>query len=157
MSMHNGRSRTLHEHMAVTQYVYRLKPVGPHMRYVHEILARARELCPACAGSGRERARPTLLGQEPWIVDDRPGERLCPECEGTGGFWICSQESVEVLRQRILEVYPEAALEHSTARFMGHPLAYNYATGVVETEVLMPPAVIPSTPAARWTFNYRCG
>jgi hypothetical protein len=89
----------MHEAMAVYQYVFGLKPVGPHRLLADRLFLNQRLACRRCRG----RAVLTLGDGSVWQV--------CPECEGTGGVWLRSIDEVEALRQRVLAEFPGAALD----------------------------------------------
>ena len=85
------------ERMARFQYVYALKPTGPHRALAEWLLGGLRTPCPRCNWIGLL----TLEGGTHW--------RVCPTCEGTGSFWKASEEDVDAVRQAILLLFPNAA------------------------------------------------
>jgi hypothetical protein len=103
-SMDGGWEYEPKEAMAVYQYVTGLKPDGEHREPADESLDGLRAPCGRCGGTG-------LL--------TLPYSRhcACPECEGTGGFWKAPFAEVEAVLARIVERYPDAALEETPARF----------------------------------------
>lgn len=108
----------MHEAMARYQYVYGLKPVGPHRREADRILRALRTRCDSCDGEGLR-----------WHDDS--DWRRCPSCEGTGGFWSYSSDIVEAARSEILDRYPEAAAPRGPLRFLSGALVYDLREGVI--------------------------
>ena len=127
-----GWHRTIHEHMALFQYVFDFKPHGPHILHVRELLYPLRESCASCGGSGWTSARLSFLPPERFITLRPADGQPCPHCEGTGGFWICSAEAVDHIRRKIIDLYPDGELLHTTPRFLGLGLMYNQYKGWVE-------------------------
>jgi hypothetical protein len=109
---------TRFEAMACEQYVYRLKPMGRHRRRAHDLLYPLRRRCGRCSGYGLL----DVEGDRSW--------RVCPECEGTGGFWTVGDEEVEAARALILSEFPDAAAPAPRA-FIGVPLVHSLRTNVV--------------------------
>ena len=103
------------------QYVYGLKPFGPHRKRIDALLTVMRVSCWGCHGMGII----TVEGGGSW--------RICYECEGTGGFWSRSTEDVDAARRAILEEYPEAAAA-SLQRFLGAQRAVRDLEDDFETE-----------------------
>jgi hypothetical protein len=93
----HGWRLSVHESMARYQYVYGLKPIGPHRQVADDLLFDLRAPCPRCLWDGII----TVEGGGTW--------RMCPVCEGTGGFWTPPDEQVEAVRQEILKQFPDAA------------------------------------------------
>lgn len=117
---YDGWHLTMYEGMAVYQYVYGLKPMGPHRPLADRLLLPLRRRCQTCAGEGLLSAgRPGT----PW--------RLCPACEGTGGAWICGEEDVEAARREVLKSFPDAAVTRTPPNFVSPTLALNLGTGQV--------------------------
>ena len=106
----------MHELMARYQYVYGLKPVGPHQSTADAVLGDIRARCSRCAGEG-------IL-----TVAVEPGWRICPQCEGTGGFWILPPAEVDHARATILKCYPDAAAS-SISGFLSVILLHDLAAG----------------------------
>ena len=84
----------MHQAMARYQYVYGLKPIGPHRKAADELLGGLRRTCPECNGEGVL----SLDGPRRW--------KACPTCEATGGFWTCSDDERRVARERVLAEFP---------------------------------------------------
>ncbi len=127
-----GWHRTIHEHMALFQYIYGFKPHGPHKLHVRELLYPLREPCTHCGGSGWTSVLLSFLPPERFITLRPADGRQCPHCEGTGGFWICSAEAVERIRRQIIDLYPHGELAYTTPRFLGLGLMYNQYKDFVE-------------------------
>jgi len=102
--------------MARYQYVYALKPMGPHRPLADAVFSGMRETCSTCAGDG-------IL-----TVDGGVRWRSCPACEGTGGRWTRPDEEVEAARRAVLECHPDAAATPTPA-FLSRMHFYNLATG----------------------------
>jgi len=107
----------MHEDMAVYQYVYGLKPIGPHRPMADRLLVPLRLLCKACAGRGLRPSREN----ERW--------RLCPVCEGTQGIWRCTPEEVEAVRREVLRAFPDAEVTRCPANFVSPTLAFHTPSG----------------------------
>jgi len=117
---YDGWLLTMYENMAVYQYVYGLKPMGPHRPMADRLLTPLRRRCETCAGEGVLSAgRPGA----PW--------RLCAVCEGTGGTWNRSSEDVEAARREVLKSFPDAAVARTPPNFVSPTLALNGWTGQV--------------------------
>jgi hypothetical protein len=116
---YDGWHLGMYERMAVYQYVYGLKPMGPHSPLVERRLTPLRLTCRACAGRGLRAGRQN----ERWS--------LCPACEGTGGTWTCSSEEVEAIRREIMRAFPDAEVAHTPRNFVSPTLALKLATGCV--------------------------
>ena len=87
----------MHESMARYQYVYGLKPIGPHRQLADDLLGDLRVPCPRCHWDG-------II-----TVEEGTAWRICPECEGTGGFWNRPSDEVDAVRRQILREFPDAA------------------------------------------------
>jgi hypothetical protein len=107
----------MHESMARYQYVYGMKPIGPHRHEADRILGALRATCSMCQGNG-------LLWPE-----DGGSWSACPVCEATGGSWICSAEEKEAARQRVLALHPDAGASSWNIRFLSGRLAHDLGSG----------------------------
>jgi len=107
---------TMYESMARYQYVYGLKPIGPHRQLADQLLSPLRTHCPRCDARG-------LLS-----FGDRDVCGICPVCEGTGGFWSEPDSVVDGLRATVLESFPEAAAP--PVCFLG-PVAFSNREGIM--------------------------
>lgn len=116
---YDGWHLHMYENMAVYQYVYGLKPTGPHRPLADRLLTPLRITCKACAGRG--------------LRTGREGDRwsLCPACEGTGGTWSSSPEEVEAVRREVLRAFPHAGVARTPANFVSPTLALNLASGCI--------------------------
>jgi hypothetical protein len=114
----DGWSLTVHEAMACYQYVYGLKPMGPHRQLADSLFAGLRAKCTRCRGRG-------LLGaiNQAW--------QICPQCEGTGGAWIVQDVMIQQTRATVLAQYPEAAVQSTPARLTSPFLALSLDTSEV--------------------------
>jgi hypothetical protein len=103
--------------MARYQYVYGLKPIGPHYPLAGKLLTPLRVNCPRCDYAG--------------ILNYDEGEKCgaCPVCEGTGGFWGAPDDVVEALRKSIIDKFPDAVAP--PVRFLGVPLALQLPENVM--------------------------
>ena len=105
------------ERMACYQYVYGLKPLGPHRPLADRLLANTRARCYDCRGTGI-------------TISERPaGRRPCPHCEGTGGFLAIPQGEFDALRQRVLDAFPDAEVKHPTSHFLGADVLFSLDRG----------------------------
>jgi hypothetical protein len=112
-----GWTRTKNEQMAIYQYVYGLKPRGPHLGLADRLLGSTRKCCYDCRGTGI-------------TVSERPADRRpCPHCEGTGGSLAISQEEFDALRQRVLDAFLEAEMKHPTSHFLGADVLFSLGRG----------------------------
>ena len=93
-----GRGGTI-EAMAMYMAVYQLSPLGPHRPLADKLLGPLRTKCTTCDGNG-------LLGTE---RDTNPRE--CSHCEGTGGFWNCTDAELAAAYAQVLEAYPDARVK----------------------------------------------
>jgi hypothetical protein len=107
----------MHEAMAVYQYVYGLKPIGPHRPVADELMTPLRVICGMCTGTG---LRPSVEGE--WWS-------LCPYCEGTQGVWRSNPEEVEARRREVLRRFPDAKVAHSPSNFVSPTLAFHLESG----------------------------
>ena len=103
----------MHEAMARYQYVYGLKPLGPHRDMADQLLTLLRENCPRCQGHSI-------------LTIDRGAWRICPVCEGTGGTWV-GAEAKNAAYAWILERFPDAAASEAPSAFIGGPLIHDLA------------------------------
>jgi len=103
----DGWHRTMYEGMAAYQYAYGLKPIGPHRVLADEILTPLRATCAGCKGRGVFTAVPGT------------GWRACPACEGTCGYWTCTDEELAEARGKVLEAFPDAMGLDTPSRFLG--------------------------------------
>lgn len=99
-----GFSITQEEGLALERYVHGLANHGPHVALGYQLFTPLREQCGRCGGR--------------YVVEipEPPGWSACPVCEGTGGVWTVSDKAVEMVRQIILQDYPEAALPEPELR-----------------------------------------
>ena len=109
----------MHERMAAYQYVYGLKPNGPHRPLADRLLTPLRITCERCEGRG--------LCSGP----DVNRWYLCSVCEGTRGFWSRSPEEIEAVRREVLQAFPDAAVGSTPANFVSPTLALKLATGCI--------------------------
>lgn len=93
----DGWRLSMHEAMGQYQYVYRLKPLGPHRSMADRLLPPLRADCTRCGGRGIL----TLARSGGW--------RGCPLCEGTGGTWTVPEEQLQAAYAKVLEAFPEVA------------------------------------------------
>jgi hypothetical protein len=116
---YDGWRLGMHELMAVYQYVYGLKPIGPHRPMADRLLSPLRLRCGACGGRG--------------LRPGREHERfsLCPMCEGTGGTWSCTPEEVEAIRREVLRAFPDAEVALTPTNFVSPTLALHLASGCI--------------------------
>jgi len=107
----------LMELMARYQYVFGLRPIGPHRPLADRLLSSKLRTCHVCDGSG------LLPGTEPrWY--------RCAACEAIGAFWTINPRRVESLRTMVLAEYPDAAAP-TNVRFLSNRLGLDPATGCV--------------------------
>jgi hypothetical protein len=108
---------SMYESMARYQYIYGLKPLGPHRGLTDQLLSPLRVDCPRCGHAG--------------LLDLNEGERCraCPVCEGTGGSWGAPDDVVKAIRESILEAFPDAAAP--PVCFLGGPLALKVPENVM--------------------------
>ncbi len=114
----DGWHLTMYEKMACYQYVYGLKPMGPHRALADKLLTGLRSSCGRCKGRGI-----LSRGHASW--------RLCPGCEGTGGAWTVPDEVVQRARAAVLAQYPEAEARSAPARLTSPFLAFHVESGMV--------------------------
>jgi hypothetical protein len=112
----DGWHLRMHEAMARYQYVFGLKPIGAHRRFADELLGSLRTTCPTCAGNS--------------VVSAGTMWRACTTCEGTGGFWTCSDGEVSAARAEVLRIHPGTEALRPAA-FIGVPLIHDLRGGVV--------------------------
>lgn len=108
---------TMYEAMARFQYVTGLQPLGKHREFTDAVLDALRDRCPSCAGEGVVALR----------VDDW---RLCPSCEGTGGFWIVPEARIREGLERILKRFPGVGAPPLPG-FVSYPLVYDLDAGAM--------------------------
>lgn len=94
-----GSKYGMAEFMSMYMAVYQLAPMGRHRPLAAEVLEPLRSNCATCGGSG-------LIGT---AKDKHPRE--CSHCEGTGGFWNCTDEAKAAAYARVLAEFPEAAVK----------------------------------------------
>jgi len=116
----DGWQLTMHEAMSRYQYVYGLKPLGPHRPMADELLGALRAECRDCQGRGVA-AGPT---EATWA--------LCATCEGTGGFWRVDEHEVAVRRARVLQMFPDAGAPVQRLDFASPGLAHDLNTGLMD-------------------------
>ena len=114
-----GMAFDVHQSMAVYQYVYGLKPVGLHRLLTERLFFGMRDRCERCKGGG-------VIGD--W---ERAWWRLCPECEGTGGFWNRPDDEIEATRLRVLEEHPDAEVRDAPSDFASDRLRFKMAINTV--------------------------
>jgi hypothetical protein len=95
----------MHEAMARYQYIYGLKPLGPHRALADALLTPLRANCPRCEGRGIV----TIAGGE-WLA--------CVRCEGTGGMWTVPEAALQAAIATILETFPAAVATEVPADFL---------------------------------------
>jgi len=113
-----GWFRHRHESMAAYQYAHGLKPIGPHRALADELLGPSRTWCRQCGGSGI-------------LTGDVNRWHMCPSCEGTGGYWTCTEEQLEALRGQVLERFPDAAVTRTPTNLASPGLAQNLQDGTI--------------------------
>lgn len=123
---------TTHESMARYQYVYGLKPIGPHRFLADQLLTPLRDSCPRCNRKG--------------ILDYNDGATfgLCPVCEGTGGSWDAPDDVVNARRRTVLESFPNAGAP--SVRFFCVPL-------VMKTPENIMVELFTSASLAQWCYS----
>lgn len=107
---------SMHEDMARYQYVYGLRPVGPHRPLANRLFRGTRRGCNGCGGEGLR-----WRDQSAWAV--------CADCEGTGGFWALSPEEVERIRRRIVSEYPGAEASENAPHFLSGSVIQDLKSG----------------------------
>jgi hypothetical protein len=115
----DGWRLTMYEAMARYQYVYRLKPIGPHRPFADQLLTPFRQVCGRCGGIGVL----TVHGGLGW--------RQCPDCEGTGGVWAGRGEDVNAAYLRVLQAFPGATAMEAPAAFLSGAIAFDEANGLM--------------------------
>ena len=88
-----GRFQAMARYQAITGF----KPGGPHRRLADSVLKNITCKCGTCSGTG-------LYGTYGGL-----GWRICPVCHGLGETYSVTLEELQVLRQQILDRYPDAA------------------------------------------------
>jgi hypothetical protein len=111
-----GWGLSIHEAMARYQYVYGLKPVGHHRGMADAALGGMRSPCERCSGLGV-------------LTIDEHGWSLCPQCEGTGGFWTRPEAEVDAIRRTVLESFPHAEPSRALPGFLSVTLLHDLARG----------------------------
>ncbi|MEE9230478.1 MAG: hypothetical protein V3U86_07205 [Acidobacteriota bacterium] len=109
----------MHESMACFQYVYGIKPLGPHRKMADPLFGGMRTGCERCSGRG-------LLN-----VEGGASWRGCPVCEGTGGHWNRPLDEVDAALVRVLEEFPDAEAPKSTINFMSSVVIYDLGNNVM--------------------------
>ena len=145
-----GLAFEVHQSMAVYQYVYGLKPVGMHRLLAERLFAGMRDRCARCSGGG-------VIGDAP-----RSRWRVCPQCEGTGGFWNRSPDEIDAVRRRIIKEYPDAEARWAPTDFASPWLRFSMNKNeVVERRRIGRPSKADSekTTIATWRMPTRdvCG
>lgn len=107
----------MHEQMGRYQFVYGLKPIGPHRRMADEKLSSLRRRCEMCFGRG--------------IVDSDGSATWsrCSSCDTRGAFWTCSSEELETARVAVLQAFPDAEVKDPTPNYVGAKVVYHLGTG----------------------------
>ncbi len=101
----DGWHLSMHEAMAQYQYVYGLKPLGPHRALADGLLTPLRAGCSRCDGRGIV----TIAGGE-WLA--------CARCEGTGGTWAVSDLTLQATMATVLDRFPAAAAPEVPSDFL---------------------------------------
>jgi len=115
-----GWHHSKHEAMAIYQNMHGLKPIGPHRPLADTLFGEFRAKCLPCSGTGS------------FDLDFGRGFRICRDCDGAGYRFELNDEETGALRQRVLESYPDAAVNARIADVHSAILAFNWATNTVE-------------------------
>ncbi len=107
------------ESMACFQYVYGIKPLGPHRELAGRLFKGMRTGCERCSGRGLLNGE----GGASW--------RACPQCEGTGGHWNRPLDEVDAALAQVLEAFPDAEPPKGTINFMSSALAHDLGNNVM--------------------------
>jgi hypothetical protein len=83
----------MYYHMQRFQQTRRVRPMGPHRQLSDQVLGALRERCRACEGSGA-------------LALANASMRDCPHCEGVGGVWACSEETLATAYRLLEAVHP---------------------------------------------------
>ena len=115
----DGWHLSMMESMACFQYVYGIKPLGPHREMADRLFSDMRTECERC--SGRR------------LLDEEGGAswRACPVCEGTGGHWNRPLDEVDAALVRVLEEFPDAGAPKGTINFMSSALIRDLGNNVM--------------------------
>ena len=107
------------ESMACFQYVYGIKPLGPHREMADRLFDGMRTGCERCSGGG--------------LLDGEGGAswRVCPVCEGTGGHWNRPLDEVDAALVQVLEEFPDAEAPKSVINFMSSALIHDLGNNVM--------------------------
>ncbi len=116
----DGWHLSMHEMMACYQYVYGVKPLGPHRPLTDQLLGPMRQRCSNCAGNGI-----CSLSADGW--------RGCAACEGTGGVWTGTALQLEAAYREILRNFPNAAARGRPHDFLGGTVVLDLAHDEVVT------------------------
>ena len=111
-----GCWRSVIELMGQYQYVYGLRPLGPHRALANGLLNPLRTRCAACHGSGI-----ISVSVDVW--------RACVVCEGTGGMWVATEAELQAAYLRIFGAFPDAGAPDAAGRFVGGGLVGDLANG----------------------------
>ena len=115
----DGWYLSMHGFMARYQYVYGIKPLGPHRKMADPLFGGMRTGCERCSGRG-------LLN-----VEGGASWRGCPVCEGTGGHWNRPLDEVDAALVRVLEEFPDAEAPKSTINFMSSAVIYDGSNNIM--------------------------
>lgn len=99
-----------------------------------------------------------MNGQSLPAIGQVIGWQVCPACEGTGGYWTCTDEQLAEARRKVLEAFPDAMVLGTPSRFLGVPLILDLNTNTVIGEAsplhhepdVEPRQSQPSSHASKW-------
>ena len=109
----------MYELMARYQYVYGLKPIGPHRPLADRVLGDLRGVCERCKGAGVLTGPPSA----PPI--------FCTDCEATGGFWTAQEHEISAAKAEVLRQFPDAAAPNGHLNFTLPAQVYDLGAGVM--------------------------
>ena len=107
------------ESMACYQYVYGIKPLGPHREMADRLFDGMRTGCERCSRRGLLNGE----GGASW--------RVCPVCEGTGEHWNRPLDEVDAALAHVLEEFPDAEAPKGTINFMSSALIHDLGNNVM--------------------------
>ena len=116
----DGWRLSMYEMMARYQYVFGVKPLGPHRGLTDQLLGPMRQQCANCAGAGI-----CTLSVDAW--------RACPACEGTGGVWTGTPLQHDAAYAEILRNFPHAAARGRPRDFLAGAVVLDLANDEVIT------------------------